>query len=155
MSGASFAVLHAKKTSGSSGSAGWINGEATAITLGMPVYLSGNKTVKKSLQAGPYAKACVHGIVASVSIAGGGSTTGLIITGHGSIIPAVPISGTLVAGADVWLDATAGTLTVTPLDPTNAANAGKFMTKVGSIVSYVSGVVADLLFSPTTPQGPL
>ena len=147
-------ILQARKSASASGiSVGWTNGEATAITLGMAVYLSGNKTVKKSLQAGPYAKACVHGIVGSASIAGGGSTTGLIVTGHGSIIQNVPIGGTLTAGADVWLDATAGTLSTTQLDPTAAGSVGKFLVRVGTIINYTAGVVADLLFDPSVPVG--
>lgn len=145
-------VLHSKKsTSGGGTSQGWTNGEAGAITFGQVVYLSANRTVKKSVQAGPYAQARVHGIVGATSIAS--SALGLIYTGRGIVVPSVPINGALAAGSDVWLDATVGALTTVPLDPTAAGSVGKFLVRVGTISYYSAGVVADLLFDPSVPVG--
>lgn len=127
------------------------NAEAGAITYGMPVYAFGNNSVKKSVQAGPYAAARILGLVAVTTIAA--SSAGAIMVGRGAVLPACPINGTLAAGSDVWLDATAGTLTTTQLDPTAAGSVGKFLVRVGTIINYSAGVVADLLFDPGIPVG--
>jgi hypothetical protein len=97
------------------------NGEATAITKGMVVYIDAANSVKKA-RANAGATSHAYGLVIDASVAAGGSAfiaTDGVITG---------LSGG-TAGATAWLDAaTAGAITTTP--PTSG-----YQVKVGTWLS--------------------
>jgi hypothetical protein len=103
------------------------NGEAGAITIGMPVYVSAADTVKKG-QANASGTRIIAGLVADASVAAAAS--GVIAT-SGPLTSAdwtsVTGSATLTSGALYFLDAsTAGKLTATA--PTTT---GQFVVCVG------------------------
>jgi hypothetical protein len=109
------------------------NGEAGAIVIGTPVYVSAAGTVKKAA-ANALGTVQVLGLVIDVSVAGSGTanilTDGVLVATTAQWDAITGGSGGLTAGSVYYLDATAGLLTSTAL-----TTAGQYVARIGLAVS--------------------
>lgn len=106
------------------------NGNAGAITIGMPVYVKSDGNVDKASAAASGTKR-VLGLVATASIAAATSgniqTDGVLVSADWT---AVAGSATLTPGADYFLSATAGQITATA-----PSASGQYVCRVGLAIA--------------------